>query len=152
MQQAWRRLTADEVGVDVTEAVAERVDMIGALDGADTMVTVVVDEAAGTVAGLEATEAEAGVEMGAADAEAGRNTGAGAVVLAAETVAAKEFTGREREVVVTQAAWWAAAKTCPLQCILCSMYIVPLLLIAISRLLCLQSRLAADEPSGTLAE
>ena len=52
MQQAWRRLTADEVGVDVTEAVAERVDMIGALDGADTMVTVVVDEAAGTVAGL----------------------------------------------------------------------------------------------------
>ena len=110
VQQAWRRLTADEVGVDVTEAVAERVDMIGALDGADTMVTVVVDEAAGTVAGLEATEAEAGVEMGAADAEAGRNTGAGAVVLAAETVAAKEFTGREREVGVTQAAWWAAAR------------------------------------------
>ena len=92
MQQAWRRLTADEVGVDVTEAVAERVDMIGALDGADTMVTVVMDEAAGTVAGLE---------MGATDAEAGRNTGAG--ILAAETVAAEEFTGRERVVGVTEA-------------------------------------------------
>ena len=101
VQQAWRRLTADEVGVDVTEAVAERVDMIGALDGADTMVTVVMDEAAGTVAGLEATEAEAGLEMGATDAEAGRNTGAG--VHAAETVAAEEFTGREREVGVTEA-------------------------------------------------
>ena len=39
-----------------------------ALDGADTLVTVVVDEAAGTVAGLEATKAEAGVEMGTNDA------------------------------------------------------------------------------------
>ena len=35
--------------MDVTEAVAERVDMIGALVGADTTVTVVVLKAAGTV-------------------------------------------------------------------------------------------------------
>ena len=90
------------MGVDVTEAAAERVDMIGALDGADTMVTVVMDEAAGTVAGLEATEAEAGGEIGATDAEAGRNTGAETGVLAAETVAAEEFTGREREVGVAE--------------------------------------------------
>ena len=53
--QAWWPRTDDEVGVDVTEAVAERVDMIGALVGADTTVTVEEDEAAGR--GLEATEA-----------------------------------------------------------------------------------------------
>ena len=108
--QAWWLRTDDEVGVDVTEAVAERVDIIGALVGADTTVTVAVLEAIGTVAKVEAAEAGAAREMGATDAEAGRNTGAGAVVLAAETVAAEEFTGREREVGVTQAAWWAAAR------------------------------------------
>ena len=86
--QAWWPRTDDEVGVDVTEAVAERVDMIGALVGADTTVTMAVLEAAGTVAG-------AGTEMGATDAEAGRNTGADAGALAAETAAAGEITGEE---------------------------------------------------------
>ena len=43
--------------MDVTEAVAERVDIIGALVGADTTVTVAVLEAAGTVARVEAAEA-----------------------------------------------------------------------------------------------
>ena len=55
VQQAWWRLTVDEEGVEVTEAVAKRVDMTGALDRADTTVTVEEDEAAGR--GLEATEA-----------------------------------------------------------------------------------------------
>ena len=55
VQQAWWRLTVDEEGVEVTEAVAKRVDMTGALDRADTTVTVEKDEAAGR--GLEATEA-----------------------------------------------------------------------------------------------
>ena len=56
MQQAWWRLTVDEEGVEVTEAaVAKRVEMTGALDRADTTVTVEEDKAAGT--GLEATEA-----------------------------------------------------------------------------------------------
>ena len=88
--------------MDVTEAVAERVDIIGALVGADTTVTVAVPEAAGTVhvarvevaeagvavevtgavAGMEATDAEAGM-MGATEAEAG--------VVAAETGAEEEM-------------------------------------------------------------
>jgi len=55
VQQAWWRLTVDEEGIEVTEAVAKRVDMTGALDRADTTVTVEEDEAAGR--GLEATEA-----------------------------------------------------------------------------------------------
>ena len=55
MQQAWWRLTVDQKGVEVTEAVAKRGDMTGALDRADTTVTLEEDEAAGT--GLEATEA-----------------------------------------------------------------------------------------------
>ena len=84
--QAWWPRTDDEVGVDVTEAVAERLDIIGALV-ADTMVTVAVLEAAGTVARMEATEAGAGREMGATDAEAR--------VFAAETAAAEEITGEE---------------------------------------------------------
>ena len=74
------------MGVDVTEAVAERVDIIGALV-ADTTVTVAVFEAAGTVARVEAAEAEAGREMGATDAEAR--------VFAAETAAAEEIAGEE---------------------------------------------------------
>ena len=86
--------------MDVTEAVAERVDIIGALVGADTTVTVAVLEAAGTVARVEAAEAEAGKEMGTTDAEAGRNTGAKAVVFAAETAAAEEITGEEDEMGV----------------------------------------------------
>ena len=65
------------MGVDVTEAVAERVDIIGALVGADTTVTVAVLKAAETVARVEATEAGAAREMGTTDAEAGRNNGAG---------------------------------------------------------------------------
>ena len=48
VQQAWWRLTVDEEGVEVTEAVAKRVDMTGALDRADTAVTVEEDKAAGT--------------------------------------------------------------------------------------------------------
>ena len=48
MQQAWWQLTVDEEGVEVTEAVAKRVDMTGALDRADTTVTVEEDKAAGT--------------------------------------------------------------------------------------------------------
>ena len=40
--------------MDVTEAVAERVDIIRALVGADTTVTVAVLEAVGTVARVEA--------------------------------------------------------------------------------------------------
>ena len=47
-QQAWWRLTVDEEGVEVTEAVAKRVEMTGALDRADTTVTVEEDKAAGT--------------------------------------------------------------------------------------------------------
>ena len=91
--QAWWLRTDDEVGVDVTEAVAERVDIIGALVGADTTVTVAVLEAIGTVAKVEAAEAGAAREMGATDAEAGRITGAGA--LAAETATDEEITGEE---------------------------------------------------------
>ena len=87
--QAWWPRTDDEVGVDVTEAVIGRVDIIRALV-ADTTVTVAVLEAAGTVARVEAAEAGAGREMGATDAEAGRITGAEAGVLAAETAAAVE--------------------------------------------------------------
>ena len=54
---------------------------------------------------IEATEAEAGVELGVTDAEAGRKTGAevGLGVLAAETGAAEEITGKEWEVGVTEA-------------------------------------------------
>ena len=48
VQQAWWRLTVDEEGVEVTEAVAKRVEMTGALDRADTTVTVEEDKAAGT--------------------------------------------------------------------------------------------------------
>ena len=66
--QAWWPRTDDEVGVDVLEAVAERVDIIGALVGADTTVTVAVLEAIGTVAKVEAAEAGAAREMGATDA------------------------------------------------------------------------------------
>ena len=48
VQQAWWQLTVDEEGVEVTEAVAKRVEMTGALDRADTTVTVEEDKAAGT--------------------------------------------------------------------------------------------------------
>ena len=82
------------MGVDVTEAVAERADIIGALV-ADAMVTVAVLEAAGTVARVEAAEAGAAREMGANDAEAGRITGAKAGALAAETATDEEITGEE---------------------------------------------------------
>ena len=98
--QAWWPRADDEVGVDVTEAVAERVDIIGALVGADTTVTVAMLEAAGTVARVEAAEAGAEREMGTTDAEAGRNTGAEVVALAAETAAAEEITGEEEEMGV----------------------------------------------------
>ena len=57
------------MGVDVTEAAAERLDMIGALV-ADTMLAVAVLEAAGTVARVEAAEVGAGRDMGTTDAEA----------------------------------------------------------------------------------
>ena len=48
VQQAWWQLTVDDEGVEVTEAVAKRVEMTGALDRADTTVTVEEDKAAGT--------------------------------------------------------------------------------------------------------
>ena len=82
MQQAWRRVTDEEEGVDAIGAVAGKIDMTG-VGGVETV------EAAGTVAGVEATEAEAGVKIGATDAEAE------AGVLVAETVAAAQFTGKE---------------------------------------------------------
>ena len=78
------------MGVDVTEAAAERVDMIGALV-ADTMLTVAVLEAAGTVTRVEAAEAGAVREMGATDTEAR--------IFAAETAAAEEITGEEEMVL-----------------------------------------------------
>ena len=104
--QAWWLRTDDEVGVDVTEAVAERVDIIGALVGADTTVTVAVPEAAGTVARVEVAEAGVAVEatgavagMEATDAEAGMigATEAEAEVVAAETgaIGAEEEMGAE---------------------------------------------------------
>ena len=49
---------------------------------------------------MEATEAGAAREMGTTDAEAGRNNGAEAGVLAAETAAAEEITGDEEEIGV----------------------------------------------------
>ena len=100
--QAWWPRTDDEVGVDVTEAAAERVDIIGALIGADTMVTVALLEAAGTVARVEAAEAGAGMEMGTTDAEAR--------VLAAETAAAEEITGEEEEMGVAGTEECSAAR------------------------------------------
>ena len=86
------------MGVDVTEAAAERVDMIGA----DTMLTVAVLEAAGTVARVEAAEAGAGREMGTTDAEAR--------VFAAETAAAEEITGEEEEMGVEGTEECSAAR------------------------------------------
>ena len=91
--QAWWPRTDDEVDVDVTEAAADRVDIIGALVGADTTVTVAVLEAARTVAR---------VEMGTTDAEAR--------VLAAETAAAEEITGEEEEMGVAGTEECSAAR------------------------------------------
>ena len=83
VQQAWRRITDEEEGVVAIGAVAGRVDIIGVEEMADTTVAVASEEAAGTVAGVGATEADAGVEEGATESEAG--------VVAAGTVAVEDF-------------------------------------------------------------
>ena len=69
VQQGWRRITDGEVDVVATGAVAGRIVITGVVGMADTNETVAIGEAA--VAGIEATEAEAGVMRGATVAEAG---------------------------------------------------------------------------------
>ena len=92
VQQAWRRFTDEEAGVDAIGAVAGRVDMTGVEEMVDTTVAVASVEAAGTVAGVIAIEAEAGMVEGAAESEAG--------VVAAESVAVEEITGADEEIGV----------------------------------------------------
>ena len=76
--------------------------MMGGGEMAGTTETVAMVEAAGTVAGMGANEeADAGVEEGANEAEAG--------IVAAETVTAGVFTGAEvGGVAEVGVACWAA--------------------------------------------
>ena len=95
VQQAWRRFTDEEAGVDAIGAVAGRVDITEVEEMADTTVAVASVEAAGTVAGVGATKAEAGVVESAAESEAG--------VVAAETEAVEEITGADEKIGVEEA-------------------------------------------------
>ena len=72
---------------------AGRIDITGAVKTVDTTVTSAVVEAAGAVAGVEATEAEAGVRRGTTVAEAGAEE---EVLAAADAVAAVDVTGGEQ--------------------------------------------------------
>ena len=95
VQQAWRRFTDEEAGVDAIGAVAGRIDMTGVEEMADTTVAVTSEETTGTAAGVIATEAEAGIVEGAAESVAG--------VVAAEAVAEEEITGADEEIGVEDA-------------------------------------------------
>ena len=86
-QHASLRLDVADEGEEATGAVAQVVDMMGGGEMAGTTETVAMVEATGAVAGMGASEADAGVEGGANEAEAG--------IVAAETVAAGEITGTE---------------------------------------------------------
>ena len=101
-QHAGLRLTDGE-GEEATGAVAQAEDIIGEGEVAGTTETVAVVLAAGAVAGMGAIEADARVEEGANEAEAG--------IVAAGTVAGI-ITGAEEEVggvveagVACLAAW-----------------------------------------------
>ena len=87
MQHAGLRFTGVEVWEDAIGAVAQAADIMGVGEMAGTTETVAMVEATGAVAGMGASEADAGVEGGANEAEAG--------IVAAETVAAGEITGAE---------------------------------------------------------
>ena len=87
VQQAWRRFTDEEAGEDANGAVAGRIDITEVEEMADTTVAVASVEAAGTVGGVGATKAKAGVVESAAETEAG--------VVAAETEAVEEITGAD---------------------------------------------------------
>ena len=87
VQHAGLRFTGVEVWEDAIGAVAQAADIMGVGEMAGTTETVAMVEATGAVAGMGASEADAGVEGGANEAEAG--------IVAAETVAAGEITGAE---------------------------------------------------------
>ena len=101
-QHASLRLDVADEGEEATGAVAQVVDMMGGGEMAGTTETVAMVEAAGTVAGMGANEeADAGVEEGANEAEAG--------IVATETVTAGVFTGAEvGGVAEVGVACWAA--------------------------------------------
>ena len=81
------RFTGVKVWEDAIGAVAQAVDIMGVGEMAGTTETVAMVLATGAVAGMGAIEANAGVEGGANEAEAG--------IVAAEAVAAGEITGAE---------------------------------------------------------
>ena len=98
-QHAGFLLTGAGEGDGANGAVAQAEDITGEEEMAVTTDTVAKVEAAAAVAGIGATEADARVEEGAAEAEAG--------IVAAETVAAGVITGVEEEMggVARLAAW-----------------------------------------------
>ena len=97
-QHAGFRLTDAEVGVGAIGAVAQAVDIRGEGERAGTTVTLAMVEVTGAVAGMEATDAEAGV-IGATESEAG--------VVAAEAVAVEGITWAEEEMGVEEARFAA---------------------------------------------
>ena len=101
VQHAGLRFTGVEVWEDAIGAVAQAADIMGVGEMAGTTETVAMVEATGAVAGMGASEADAGVEGGANEAEAG--------IVAAETVTAGVFTGAEvGGVAEVGVACWAA--------------------------------------------